>query len=360
MARRADVAGLDGVLVLAKPSGPTSHDVVALARRLTGTRRIGHGGTLDPFASGVLPLFLGGATRLVEYHLGDRKEYRATICFGASSTTDDLAGELTPAAGTGLSAAAVEAVLGAFRGEIRQRPPAFSAIQVGGRRSYALAREGVTPELAERTVTIHALDLVAWNSDDPVRPIAVVDVVCSAGTYIRALARDLGAALGSAAYLGALVRTASGPFRLEDAATLDGLRAAASDGTAAISGLLRPMDAGLEWMPSVRLEPAEIVDAAMGRYVRPAAGVAGLSVGDTVRLLDGDGGIVGIGVVEGRRVAPAKMLPGAVGELVARKDLGAGPARYPGAGTEPGLGMDAGAEGDLGTAAPSASGASDA
>jgi len=314
VARRAADAALNGVLVLDKPAGPTSHDVVALARRLTGTRRIGHGGTLDPFAHGVLPLFLGGATRLVEYHLGDRKEYRATICFGASSTTDDLDGELTPTSGPILSASTVEAGLRAFRGEIRQRPPAFSAVQVGGRRSYALAREGVAPNLAERTVTIHALDLVAWNSDDPERPIAVVDVSCSAGTYIRALARDLGAAVGSAAYLGALVRTASGSFRLRDAVTLDGFRAAASEGMAAITALLRPMDAGLDWMPAVRLEPDEIVDAAMGRYVRPAAGVGGLPVGEPVRLLDPGGAIVGIGAVDGRRLAPAKMLLGAMGD----------------------------------------------
>jgi len=150
--RRADASGLDGVLVLAKPAGPTSHDVVALVRRLTGTRRVGHGGTLDPFATGVLPLFLGGATRLVEYHLGDRKGYRATVCFGASSTTDDLDGELTPVDGPQLSATAVEADLATFRGEIRQRPPAFSAIQVGGRRAYAMARGGAPAELGDRVL----------------------------------------------------------------------------------------------------------------------------------------------------------------------------------------------------------------
>lgn len=307
---------MDGVLVLAKPPGPTSHDVVALARRLTGTRRIGHGGTLDPFASGVLPLFLGRATRLVEYHLGARKAYRATICFGASSTTDDLVGELTPVEGPRLSAATVEAAMATFRGAVRQRPPAFSAIQVGGRRAYAMAREGAPPELAERTVTIHALELVAWNSDDPDRPIAIVDVECSAGTYVRALARDLGAALGSGAYLGALVRTASGPFRLEDAVPLDALRAAATEGAAALAGLLLPVDAGLEAMPSVRLAPSEIADAAMGRFVRPVAGLAGLPADAPIRLLDGAGRIVGIGALDGRRIAPAKMLAGA----------GAGPA----------------------------------
>ncbi|HET9436465.1 MAG TPA: tRNA pseudouridine(55) synthase TruB [Candidatus Limnocylindrales bacterium] len=315
MTRRHDASGMDGVLVIAKPAGPTSHDVVALARRLTGTRRIGHGGTLDPFASGVLPLFLGGATRLVEYHLADRKAYRATICFGAASTTDDLDGELTPVDGPVLSSAVVEAALEGFRGEIRQRPPAFSAIQVAGRRAYAMAREGAAPELPERVVTIHRLELVAWNSDDPSRPIAVVDVECSAGTYVRAIARDLGAALKSAAYLGALTRTASGPFRLDDAVTLDALRAAATEGGDAVAALLLPVDAGLEAMPSIRLEPAEIADAAMGRFVRPAAGVGKVPAEAPIRLLDTAGRLVGIGTVEGRRISPSKMLPAAVAAI---------------------------------------------
>ncbi len=308
MPRRPDVAGLEGVLVVAKPAGPTSHDVVALVRRLSETRRIGHGGTLDPFASGVLPLFLGGATRLVEYHLADRKEYRATICFGASSPTDDLDGELSPVDGPPIEAAAVTAALETFRGELRQRPPAFSAIQVGGRRAYALARAGAPAELPERQVTIHALELIAWNADDPDRPIAIVDVACSAGTYVRALARDLGSALGSAAYLGALIRTASGPFRLEDAVPLERLRAAATDGAEAIRPFLLPSDAGLDDLPSLALTEAEIRDAAMGRFVRPAAGVTGLPTGIPIRLVDGAGHIVGIGALDGPRIAPSKML----------------------------------------------------
>ena len=310
MARRPDTGGLEGVLVVAKTPGPTSHDVVALVRRLSGTRRIGHGGTLDPFASGVLPLFLGGATRLVEYHLGDRKAYRATICFGSSSTTDDLDGELTPVPGPLLGADAVRVALDRFRGEIRQRPPAFSAIQVGGRRAYALAREGNAPDLPERTVTIHDIELVAWNSDDPDRPIAVVDVACSAGTYIRAIARDLGEALGTGAYLGALTRTASGPFQLGDAVSLDTLRAAAAIGPAAVADLLLPPDAGLDSIPAVRLSATEIADAAMGRFVRPERGLADLPADVPIRLQDSDGRIVGIGRVVARRIAPEKMLKG--------------------------------------------------
>ena len=310
MARRPDSGGLEGVLIVAKPAGPTSHDVVALVRRLSGTRRIGHGGTLDPFASGVLPLYLGGATRLVEYHLGDRKRYRATVCFAASSSTDDLDGELTPVDGPTLSSEAVNLALEAFRGPISQRPPVYSAIQVGGRRAYALAREGSPQDLPERQVTIHELELVAWNADDPARPIAILDVACSAGTYIRAIARDLGAALGSAAYLGALTRTGSGSFDLEGALSLESIRNAATDGPEGLNALLLPADAGLEALPSVRLTATEIRDARMGRFVRPEAGLTKLPAHAPIRLVDEEDRIVGVGLLDGRRIAPSKMLSG--------------------------------------------------
>ena len=257
MSRPRGTTGLDGILILAKPPGPTSHDMVGLVRRLSGVRRVGHGGTLDPFASGVLPLFLGRATRVVEYHLGDRKAYRATVCFGATSTTDDLEGELSPA-GIAPDRAAVEAALDGFRGAIEQRPPAYSAIKVAGRRSYALARAGIAPVLKMRTVTIHRLDLVEWDGADPDRPIAIVEVDCSAGTYIRALARDLGEAVGSAAYLGALARTASGPFRIDEAIGVEEVRTAVATGPAAFAALLRPPDIGLEAFPRVVLDDAEV------------------------------------------------------------------------------------------------------
>src|SRR3954462_10827426 len=236
---------MDGVLVVAKPVGPTSHDVVGLVRRLSATKRAGHGGTLDPFASGVLPVFLGKATRLVEYHLGDGKRYRATVCFGASSTTDDLEGALTPAMGPAPTRAAVEAAFDSFRGPIEQRPPAYSAIKVAGRRAYAMARAGETVELASRAVTIHALELVSWDEATAGEPVAIVDVECSAGTYVRSLARDLGEAVGSAAYLGPLTRTGSGPFELATAVGLETVRSAAAEGPEAVAALLLPIDAGL-------------------------------------------------------------------------------------------------------------------
>ena len=305
MARQSLGPGLDGILVVAKPAGPTSHDVVALVRRLAATKRVGHGGTLDPFASGVLPVFLGHATRVVEYHLGDRKSYRATVCFGASSTTDDLEGELTPATGPAPDRAAVEAAIQRFIGGISQRPPAYSAVKVGGRRAYALARAGETVELASRDVTIHELTIVSWDDTDPARPVAVLDVQCSAGTYIRALARDLGQALGSTAYLGALTRTASGSFRLEDATALDEIRSAAADGPSGLAPFLRPVDAGLDHLPEISLTDPEVRAIAKGQFVRPANGIP--AAADHYRLRSPDGALVGIASAAGSRLAPDKV-----------------------------------------------------
>jgi tRNA pseudouridine55 synthase len=305
MARASLGPGLDGILIVAKPAGPTSHDVVALVRRLAATRRVGHGGTLDPFASGVLPIFLGHATRVVEYHLGDRKSYRATVCFGASSTTDDLQGELAIAAGPDPSRADVEAAMTRLMGNISQRPPAYSAINVGGRRAYALARAGETVVLASRDVTIHRLDLVSWDDTDPDRPVAVVEVDCSAGTYVRALARDLGAAIGNAAYLGALTRTASGPFLLADANSLDEIRAAAAERSDGLLACLRPIDTGLEALPIVALTDPEVIAISKGQFVRPAAGLS--AAAEHYRLQDPAGRLVAIATAAAGRLAPDKV-----------------------------------------------------
>jgi len=307
---------MDGVLVIAKPAGPTSHDVVALVRRLAATKRVGHGGTLDPFASGVLPLFLGRATRLVEYHLGDRKGYRATVCFGASATTDDLEGELTPTDAPAPTRAGVEAALLTFLGPISQRPPAYSAIKVAGRRAYAMARAGEHVELASRDVTIHSLELLEWDDSDPDRPIAVVDVECSAGTYIRALARDLGEAVGGAAYLGALVRTASGPFRLDDAVSLERAREAAGDGADELAALLLPVDAGLDALPELVVSDEEVQAIARGQFVRPktvvstagSTAIAAAAIDGPIRIRDGAGRLVAIATLTDGRLAPDKVL----------------------------------------------------
>ena len=298
---------MDGILVVAKPVGPTSHDVVGLVRRLSATKRVGHGGTLDPFASGVLPVFLGRATRLVEYHLADRKRYRATVCFGASSTTDDLEGALTPAPGPAPTRDDVEAALASFRGEIDQRPPAYSAIKVAGRRAYALARAGETVELATRRVTIHAIDIVDWDDATAGEPVAIVDVECSAGTYVRSLARDLGAAVGSAAYLGALTRTTSGPFDLHDAISVDDVRAAAEAGGDRLAGLLRPIDAGLE-LPTVTVPSGSIGAIGRGQSIGVPPGTGPLPSDQPLRLIDAAGELLAIGRLVGTKLAPDKVL----------------------------------------------------
>jgi tRNA pseudouridine55 synthase len=313
--------GLDGVLVAAKPSGPTSHDVVALVRRLSSTRRVGHGGTLDPFAAGVLPVFLGRATRLVEYHLGSNKQYRATICFGATSTTDDIDGERTPVAGPAIPRSAVEAAMAAMTGHQRQVPPAYSAVQIGGRRAYQMARAGESVELPEREVEIHRFDLVEWDDADATRPVAIAEVECSAGTYVRALARDLGARLDSGAYLGALVRTASGTFRLEDAVTYEALRDGAADGPAGVARLLRPIDAGLEDLPHARVTEHEVRRLGEGLPTVPAT-----------RLDDRDAPVVLAVGPDGRVAAVCRAVRGALQPnkvLAARPSIAGRPVAQP-------------------------------
>ena len=301
--------GLDGVLVVAKPAGPTSHDVVALVRRLSATRRVGHGGTLDPFASGVLPVFLGHATRLAEYHLGDRKGYTATICFGEGSTTDDLEGERTPATGPHPTARRSRRHCRGSSGSSPRCRPAFSAVQVAGRRAYA-ARAGGRHARARAAQRDHPrLALVEWDASDPARPIAVVDVSCSAGTYIRSLARDLGEALGNAAYLGALARTRAGSFTIDDALPLDTLREAANDGLEAVQRLLRPVDAGLEHLPAADIAEHDVPRLAAGLPVRAVAVLDdATSEAPVVRIRVVDGPIVAIGHVDGGRLAPDKVL----------------------------------------------------
>lgn len=297
---------VDGILVVAKEPGHTSHDVVALVRRLTGTKRVGHGGTLDPFAAGVLPVFVGLATRLVEYHMGDDKVYRATVCFGATSETDDRDGELVWTGAPAPTRAAVEAALAEFRGPILQRPPVYSALKVGGRRAYQLARRGTPPELVPRAVTIYRLELVEWDDSDAARPFAALDVECGAGTYIRSLARDLGERLSCGAYLGALTRVASGPFKLAAAHSLDEVRGAAAGGPAGVTALMLPIDAGLDGLPRATLSWAEIEAVAKGQQVRPGRR-PDAEPGSRLRFVGEDGTLVGIGSWRAGRLVPEKV-----------------------------------------------------
>jgi tRNA pseudouridine55 synthase len=310
--RRDDGPRIDGVLVVSKPAGPTSHDVIDTVRRLTGVRRVGHGGTLDPFAMGVLPVFIGRATRMVDYHRGDPKAYRASVVFGASSSTDDIDGEMTPGEAPAPDRATVEATLSAFRGEIEQVPPDHSAVHVGGKRAYELARGGEKPELEPRTVTVHSLELTDWDTADTGKPMAVLEVRCSAGTYVRSIARDLGRAIGCGAYLGALTRTASGPFLLESAHSLERVRAELAAGN--LETLLLSPDAGLDHIPMVRIPDKDREAIARGQIIRVRGEVSGpvdpasvLEDAEVVRVLDGRGVLAAMAHVSKGRLYPDKV-----------------------------------------------------
>lgn len=242
---------MHGFLNIDKPVGPTSHDVVARIRRLTQQQRVGHAGALDPAATGVLVVAIGVATRLIEYVQDETsKRYRAIVRLGAATTTDDAAGEIIATAPVPLlDERAIEQALTPFRGAIMQTPPMYAAIHHEGRRLYELARAGVMVDRPARPVTVERLELIAWSPPD-----LTLDVLCGKGTYIRALARDLGAALGCGGHLHALRRTAVGSFTIDDAAPLDGL-------TSVSLMLLPPERAVLDW-------PAVVLDAEQTRLVR--------------------------------------------------------------------------------------------
>jgi tRNA pseudouridine55 synthase len=214
-----------GLVLVDKPSGLTSHDVVARIRRLAGTRRVGHAGTLDPMATGVLVVGVEKATRLLGHLALTEKEYSATIRLGQATDTDDAEGEIiAQASAAGVTREAIEAAAAALTGEIDQVPPGYSAIKVAGKRAYRLAREGAAPELAARTVTVSSFTIGAVRADGDLVD-ADATVTCSSGTYIRALARDLGTALGVGGHLTMLRRTRVGPYEIGHARTLDQLAA---------------------------------------------------------------------------------------------------------------------------------------
>lgn len=246
--RRPSTPGIDGVLLVDKPNGPTSHDIVAKIRRISGQPRIGHGGTLDPFATGLLVLLLGRATRLASLHLGGEKRYEATFSFGGSTTTDDLDGERLGGAGPAPSRSAVEALLPRFRGALEQVPPSHSAKRVDGVRAYERARLGDVVNLAPRAIQVRRFDLTGWDASHPDEPLMHATLEVSSGTYIRAIARDLGRAVGSGAHLVALRRAGSGVFAVGLAHTMEQIAAAALGGT--LRDLLLPIDAGLDEIPS--------------------------------------------------------------------------------------------------------------
>jgi tRNA pseudouridine55 synthase len=280
--RAADAAG--GLLLVDKPAGITSHDVVAIVRRATHTRRVGHTGTLDPFATGLLVVLAGRGTRLIPYVDGDRKTYDALVRFGAETDTDDLTGSVVREAALP-SDAAIGAALSAFSGEIRQRPPAYSAKQVAGRRAYAAARAGTPLDLPAITVRIH--DLSAGTRDGADLSLRIT---CSAGTYIRAIARDLGRLTNSAAHLAALRRVASGPFSVADAVTIADIKAGNFT-------LAAPRDA-IPFIPSRALQPSELERVLHGNWIDAD------ETESRVALVDADEQLVAIAEREGSQLRP--------------------------------------------------------
>lgn len=330
---------MDGVLIIDKPAGWTSHDVVARVRRVLRERRVGHTGTLDPFATGVLVVLVGRATRLAQFLAGAEKEYEARVRFGYATETGDLTGarrgelphteDLTGDAtgdATGEATNApqrrrpcaewsgeeIEAALASLRGEIEQVPPMYSAKKVQGKKLYELARRGVEVERAAVRVTIHELE-VSKETDGGARLRENVDgtcdldarVVCSAGTYIRVLAEDLGARLGVGAHLAALRRTRAGAFRIEEAVKLEGLAEKIEATTGAPGELLIAPSAALPQMPFMHLTGEDARRTRHGAALR-VSGESGLSFGDGefVKMLDGEAGnLIAVGVYDAGRAS---------------------------------------------------------
>ncbi|MGC9393306.1 MAG: tRNA pseudouridine(55) synthase TruB [Anaerolineae bacterium] len=251
---------MNGFLIVDKPAGMTSHDVVNAVRRMAGTRRVGHTGTLDPLATGVLVLALGAATRLVQFIAGSDKTYRATLRLGQTTTTYDADGEVVERRPVMVSQAEIKAALARFHGDSAQIPPMYSAVKVKGQKLYKLARQGKEIERAPRPITIHRLDVVEWALPD-----LTIEVACSAGTYVRSLAHDVGQMLGCGAHLIALTRTAAGEFRLADAYTLEALRALAQAGR--LAEALLPLKTALTALPVVKLTPEQVQAVRFGQTI---------------------------------------------------------------------------------------------
>lgn len=244
---KIDNASLFGFLNIYKPKGLTSHDVVARLRRITKIKQIGHTGTLDPFATGVLPICIGKATRLIEY-LEDDKEYLATVQFGKNTTTYDLEGEVTNSFDKKVTIEEVKNALKDFEGEISQIPPIYSAIKVNGKKLYDYARQGQDVEIKARTVTIHKIELKEF---DEIKQCAKILVACSKGTYIRSIAFDLGKKLGCGGYLTALERTKAGKFSIDTSIKLEDL----TELSQVSENLINPLD--ILDIPIRKLTPAE-------------------------------------------------------------------------------------------------------
>lgn len=283
-----------GFLNIDKPLGMTSHHVVARVRRGLKIKRVGHAGTLDPLATGVLVICIGAATRLSEYAMASTKRYLARVQLGIVTDTYDAEGEVIRTANAAhITRSDVEAALNDFLGEIDQIPPMYSAVKQGGRKLYELARAGETAERQPRKVHIESLSLMNWQP-----PEFSLEVVCSAGTYIRSLAYDLGERLGVGAHLAGLVRAASGNFELADAVQLDAL----FDGERWRDHLLPPDFPLLKW-PAVQLDPAQMADVLHGRAIEGSQTVDGT----LARAYAPDGQLIAVLLAAGGKWQPHKV-----------------------------------------------------
>lgn len=315
MARKRKGVAIDGWLAIDKPVGIGSTQVVAAVRRILNAAKVGHGGTLDPLASGILPIALGEATKTVQWVMEGAKTYRCTVRFGQARTTDDLEGEVSATSEVRPDAAAIAAVLPRFTGPIEQVPPIFSAIKVDGERAYDLARAGELVELKPRTVTIHALRLLGMPDSDH----AEFEVHCGKGTYIRSLARDLALALGTVGHITALRRVACGRFCEQNAISLDNFRALGH--LPALRAYLLPIETALDDIPALALTAAEAGRLHCGQVLS----VSRLSCRDgvppqprdlLVRAMDGDR-LVALACVDGDQVRSVRVLnlqPNILGE----------------------------------------------
>lgn len=287
---------MNGVLNIDKPAGMTSHDVVARIRRVARIKRVGHAGTLDPDATGVLLVCVGPATRIAEYLTDEGKTYQATLALGATTTTEDASGEvLTETDASAVTEADLRAVLPRFRGEISQIPPMVSAVHHEGKRLYELARQGVTVERQARTVKIDALEMLAFVPG--VRATATLDVVCGKGTYIRTLCADLGAALGVGGHMATLRRTRVGGFDVADAAPLEAVT------EANLKDLLLSPSAALASLPAyLAADDAHQEDIRHGRSLSTA-----LADGITARVVDAADNLLALGRVQDGQLRPFKV-----------------------------------------------------
>ncbi len=319
---------MDGILIVDKPAGWTSHDVVARARRILKEKRVGHTGTLDPFATGVLVLLVGRATRLAQFLAGAEKEYEATIRLGYSTTTGDLTGERRDSADDAggrneaadadsateaeavdcatLGRGRVESALAGLRGEIDQVPPMYSAKKVGGKKLYELARRGEEVERKAVRVRVEVFEIVVGGggeflkrNDDGTCDLRA-RVVCSAGTYVRALAESLGESLGTGAHLSALRRTRAGEFHMREAIVPDELQRVVEGGEGARDFLI-PIEAALPHLPAAHLTAEESRRARHGAAVRARGPVGGLSDGAHVLMFDESDALLAVGVYDAAR-----------------------------------------------------------